>query len=347
MTSKKPAKAPHAPFRQSQMQRNAWAKPAEADGCAVALPSLLLLQFKSFSRVVFLRFFLPAVALAAVGLLPSHSAAQTIVGTVTSGATQQGIPFVNIGLPRRGLGTVSDEQGRYQLTYNPAYATDTVRISSLGFRPQLVPFAALLAGAAVRLAPEEVARNEVSVTAAGAYRRQHTLGLAKPSAHLKFYMMSNELGTEIGTLVHLARRPTLVQSLHVAVMKNEAGPLTFRLNLYRLDAKGAPTTEKLLAHDVYVTAPAEAGVLTVDLGTHRVVLDQDFLLALEWVKAPDGAPAADYTKRISFGGALKAGGMQLYMRPTSQAAWVKPNFTSNMPMLGLRPALALYATVKD
>ena len=296
---------------------------------------------------MFVRFLSPAVVLAATCLLPSHARAQTITGAVASGATQQGIPFVNIGLPRRGLGTVTDEQGRYQLAYNPAYAADTVRISSLGFRTQLLPFAALLAAPAIRLAPEEVALNEVSVTAAGAYRRQHTLGLDKPSSHLKFYMMSNELGTEIGTLVHLARRPALVQSLHVAVMKNEAGPLTFRLNLYRLDAKGAPTSEKLLAHDIFVTAPPEAGVLTVDLGANRVVLDQDFLLALEWVKAPDGAPAADYTKRISFGGALKAGGMQLYMRRTSQAAWIKPNFTSNVPLLGLRPALAFYATVKD
>ncbi|MDO7852837.1 carboxypeptidase-like regulatory domain-containing protein [Hymenobacter convexus] len=287
--------------------------------------------------------FLPA----AFCLLPGRILAQTFSGTVTSEATQQGVPFVNIGLPRRGLGTVSDEQGHYRLAYNAAYATDTVRISSVGFRAQLVPFAALLAAPAIRLVPEEVALNEVSVTAAGAYRRTHTVGLDKPSSHLNFHMMSNELGTEIGTIVHLDRHPALVQSLHVAVVKNEAGPLTFRLNLYRLDAKGVPTTEKLMAHDVFVTAQPQAGVLSVDLGANRVVLDQDFLLALEWVKAPQGAPEADFTKRIGFGGALKAGGLQLYMRRTSQAAWIKPTFKSNVPLLGLRPALALYTTVKD
>ncbi|MDO7846964.1 carboxypeptidase-like regulatory domain-containing protein [Hymenobacter sp. M29] len=289
----------------------------------------------------------PALVSAALGLLPGRVLAQTFSGTVVSGATQQGVPFVNIGLPRRGLGTVSDEQGRYHLTYNAAYATDTVRISSVGFRTQLLPFASLLAAPSIQFVPEEVALNEVSVTAAGAYRRTHTVGLDKPSSHLNFHMISNELGTEIGTIVHLDRRPALVQSLHVAVVKNEAGPLTFRLNLYRLDAKGVPTPEKLLAHDVFVTAQPQAGVLSVDLGSDRVVLDQDFLLALEWVKAPDGAPEADFTKRISFGGAMKAGGMQLYMRRTSQAAWIKPTFSSNVPMLGLRPALALYATVKD
>jgi hypothetical protein len=161
------------------------------------------------------------------------------------------------------------------------------------------------------------------------------------------HMAANELGTEIGTVVHLARHPALVQRLHVAVKKNDAGPLTFRLNLYRLDAQGRPTSEKLLRRDVFVTATPEAGVLAVDLRADRLVLDEDFLLALEWVKGPEGAPLADLTKRISFGGVLKYGGGQLYMRRTSQAAWMIPTFKSNIPLLGLRPAVALYATVKD
>lgn len=277
--------------------------------------------------------------------LSSRAVAQTVAGTILNTATQQPIPFVNVGLPRRGLGTVSDEQGRYQLPYNPAYATDTVRISSVGFQAKLLPFAALLAGPDVGLMPAEVQLAEVSVTAAGAYRELRTVGLAKPSPSFDFHMISNELGTEIGTLMHLERRPALLQTLNVAVVKNEAGPLTFRLNLYRLGPTGQPTTEKLLPHDVFVTATPQAGVLSVDLRTDHLVLNEDFVLALEWVKSPAGT-APDATKRISFGGAMKHGA-QLYFRNTSQGAWVKPTFSSNVPMLGKRPTVALYATVKD
>ncbi|GAB3302328.1 hypothetical protein GCM10027511_16120 [Hymenobacter humi] len=295
-----------------------------------------------------LRFSILAAFLVTVtGLLPHSLFAQTITGTVTSASSHQAIPFVNLGLPRRGLGTVSDEQGRYQLPYNAAYATDTVRVSSVGFRPLLLPFAALLAAPAISLTPEEVQLNEVSVTAAGAYQRLHTVGPDKPSSRIRFYLAANELGTEIGTVVHLPRRPALVQRLHVAVAQNEAGPLTFRLNLYRLDAQGRPTAEKLLAHDVFVTAAPTVGVLAVDLAADRLLLNEDFLLALEWVKAPAGAPVADLTKRISFRGVLKYGGGQLYMRRTSQAAWTKPTIKSNVPLLGLRPTVAFYATVKD
>ncbi|MFC7667848.1 carboxypeptidase-like regulatory domain-containing protein [Hymenobacter humi] len=129
-----------------------------------------------------LRFSILAAFLVTVtGLLPHSLFAQTITGTVTSASSHQAIPFVNLGLPRRGLGTVSDEQGRYQLPYNAAYATDTVRVSSVGFRPLLLPFAALLAAPAISLTPEEVQLNEVSVTAAGAYQRLHTVGPDKPA----------------------------------------------------------------------------------------------------------------------------------------------------------------------
>jgi len=279
-------------------------------------------------------------------LAPAHAQSTVpVVGTISSRSTGQGIPFVNIGLPQRGLGTVSDEQGRYRLPYSAAYAADTVRISSVGFKPLLLPFAALLAAPVIGLVPEPVVLNEVSVTAAGAYQHPNTAGLAKAMPRMNFHMGANELGTELGCLVHLQHRPALLQSLHLVVLKNEAGPLTFRLNIYRLDAQGLPTTEKLLARDVLITATPEAGVLSADVTADHLVLNEDFLLALEWIKNPMPA-GPDLTQRISFGGAMKYGA-QLYFRRTSQAPWTKPSFTSNMPALGMRPVVALYATVKD
>ena len=271
--------------------------------------------------------------------------AQVVTGSISSSTTQQAVPFANVGLPHRNLGTVSDEQGRYQLSYNPAYAADTVRISSIGFQPRLIPFAALFSQPSLTLIPQEVALKEVSVAAASIYQHTSTVGLATPAPRTDFHMMANALGTEIGALIHLPKHPALVQSLHVAVVKNEAGPLTFRLNLYRLDAQGQPTTEKLLQRDVLLTAKPEAGVLTVDLSADHLVLDEDFLLGLEWVKGADTS-SVDLTKQIRFGGALHYGG-RLYIRLASQAAWVKPTVKSNLPLLGKRPTVALYATVKD
>ena len=289
------------------------------------------------------RFFLPLGWLAVV-LSARISAAQTIAGTV-SGSGAQAVPFVNIGLPARGLGTVADEQGHYRLAYNPAFAADTVRVSSVGFAPRLLTFAALRANPDIRLMPAPVALAEVSVQATNARLRTHELGLAQPSAKVRLNMASNQLGNELGTLVRLQRRPALLQSLHMVIMHNEAGPLTFRLNLYRLDRQGHPTTEKLVNHDVLVTAMPQAGILTADLSADHLLLTEDFLLAVEWVKG-SGDLTPDLRKKLYFGGGL-APKSTLYMRRASQASWEIMPYTSNLPLMGLKPQVAFYATVRD
>jgi hypothetical protein len=277
-------------------------------------------------------------------LVPSTAAAQLIAGNIVNRATQQPIPYVNVGLPKRGLGTVSDEQGRYQLRYNPAYAADSVRVSSVGYEPRMMPFAALLAGANVGLAPLAVSLTDVNVVAASVYSRTHTLGLDKPRPRFNFGLVSNELGTEIGTLIQVERRPALVQSLHVVVAKNETAPLTLRVNVYRLDPQGQPTTEKLLQRDVLLTTGPRKGVLTADLTADRLVLTEDCLLAVELVKS--NGPGAPDASKLRFGGALGYGG-QCYLRVASQGAWIKPTMKSNVPLLGKKLQVAFYLTVKD
>ncbi|WP_171025474.1 carboxypeptidase-like regulatory domain-containing protein [Hymenobacter jeollabukensis] len=286
------------------------------------------------------------VALTAATIGSAASQAQAISGTIRNGRTHEPVPFVNLGLPKRNLGTVADEQGRYQLAARPEYATDTVRVSSLGYEPLLLPLRTLLAQPNLELQPQAVELGEVAVAAPGAYRDLRTVGLAKSARGFVVHMTSNQLGTELGALVHLPKRPALLQSLNVVVAKNDAGPLTFRLNLYRLDAWGFPTAAKLLSHDVLLTATPQAGVLTVDLAAEKVVLDEDFLMGLELVQVPASPTPLDLTKQISFGGALELGG-QLFVRLASQGQWIKPTVTSNGPLLGRRPAVALYATVKE
>jgi len=281
---------------------------------------------------------------ALLGCYSLGASAQTIGGTITDSRTQKPIPFVNIGVAKRGIGTVSDENGRYQLAAAGIAGPDTVRISSIGFAPRLLPVASLQAAPSVALEPAAVSLPDVNIVATSKLRT-HVLGFAKPSSHINLHMVSNQLGNELGTVIHLSRKPALVQSLHLAIVKNEAGPLTFRVNLYRLDANGQPTSEKLLNHDVFLSTAAQPGVLTADLSSDHLVVDGDFLLAMEWVKGNE-AQTPDFARRVSFGGGLSYG-YDLFMRPTSQAAWTKPTFKSNMPMLGLRPQVAFYATVRD
>jgi hypothetical protein len=208
----------------------------------------------------------------------------------------------------------------------------------------MLPFSALFAKTDVELVPLTVPLTEVAVVSSSVYSRTHTLGLDKPAPKFDLRLINNELGTEIGTLIHLERRPTLVQSLHVVVVKNETQPFTLRVNVYRLDPQGQPTAEKLLQRDVLLTTGLQTGTLTADLSADHLVLTEDCLVAVELVKS--SGPVAPDVSKLSFGGALAYGG-QCYFRVASQGPWVKPVMKSNVPLLGKKLQVAFYLTAKD
>ena len=66
-------------------------------------------------------------------LLASNLKAQFITARVLDAETLQPLPFVNIGVLNKNLGTVSDEYGDFSLELNPEFLLDTLRFSMIGF----------------------------------------------------------------------------------------------------------------------------------------------------------------------------------------------------------------------
>ncbi|HNA58804.1 MAG TPA: carboxypeptidase-like regulatory domain-containing protein, partial [Chitinophagales bacterium] len=59
--------------------------------------------------------------------------AQTITGTVHDIETGETLPFVTIGIPGHGLGTVAQADGKFSLRTDGAGDNDTIRISMIGY----------------------------------------------------------------------------------------------------------------------------------------------------------------------------------------------------------------------
>ena len=66
-------------------------------------------------------------------LLPYNLQSQFITAKVLDAETRQPLPFVNIGVLNKNLGTVSDEYGDFLLELNPEFLLDTLRFSMIGF----------------------------------------------------------------------------------------------------------------------------------------------------------------------------------------------------------------------
>ena len=299
--------------------------------------------------------------------------AQLVGGTLTDATTNAALPYVNIGVVGKNLGAVSTEQGRYQLPFREELADDTVRISSLGYQTRLLTLRSLLAQPNIALVPGSVALPDVQVQGRSVFRRALTLGNTTNSLTSNLNLNTWNLGAEIGTVISIKRRPTRVLSANFNVSYNKVGALTFRVNFYRLDARGRPTETKLLTHDVFVTSDVKTGTIAVDLTNERLVVEENFFLALEWITSKDaagsaGQPARPLNLRVSVNkrkskdadGApvpppqpqdlafsLSAGyaNNELYLRDTSQAAWERASVGA--VLLGMQPRISFFVTVQD
>ncbi|WP_167856405.1 carboxypeptidase-like regulatory domain-containing protein [Hymenobacter metallicola] len=268
--------------------------------------------------------------------------AQTITGTVLDAKTHEPLPYVNIGVLRKGVGTVANELGAYQLRLETAQATDTVRVSSLGYRPRLLRVQELQQRPAVELSPEAVVLREVKVKAKGLYKRTRVLGFNKPDASGTLSMSSNDLGTEIGSVINLKNKPTRLLNANFNVAYNQSGPLTFRVNIYRLLPNGKPSEEKLLRRDVIVKTSVEKGPISVDLTPDQLILDEDFMLTLEWIGGPENAKVKS---QLAFVAGLGYANNDFYLRQTSQASWERASVGA--VLAGMQPKISFYVTVQD
>src|SRR5262245_60451962 len=62
--------------------------------------------------------------------------AQTFSGLIFDSKTKEPIQYVNIGIVKKAIGTVSDEKGAFNITLEDQYNADTLRISMIGYETQ-------------------------------------------------------------------------------------------------------------------------------------------------------------------------------------------------------------------
>ncbi|NVO86386.1 carboxypeptidase-like regulatory domain-containing protein [Hymenobacter sp. P5252] len=259
----------------------------------------------------------------------STARAQTLVGTITEVRTGQPVPYANVGIPGKNVGTVADEQGHYQLSYTAANLADTVCLSSIGHEPRRVLLRELVARPEVQLTPAAIALADVRVQAPGLFKRRLTLGNTSNSEMIIAGMAAEGHGAEMGVIISLRHQPTKVQQARFNLLYQDSTDLTFRVNLYRLLPNGQPSSEKLNRRDIIVhsnSRPNNAGPLVVDLTPDNLVLDEDFLLTLEWVAGGTAQKSQEMhglRKNVYFSAALGYFGQPPYIRKTSQGKWEK------------------------
>jgi pimeloyl-ACP methyl ester carboxylesterase len=245
---------------------------------------------------------------------PSASVAQVLHGTTTD-ALGHPLPYVSIGLVGGNQGTVSRSDGTFDLRLHGVQATDTVRLSCVGYQRRgwrLADLPALANGHPLRLALQEqhTTLAEVVVRATKPVRR--VLGNATTSQALNVGFGSAESGAQVGIPLHLGNRLVTLEKVTIPLSYNRYDSLLLRLNVYRLE-HGVPTYP-LLAEQVLVHWGSQTGPVSFDLTRRPLSVTGSVLVAVELVAGWGGPQKGLYVAA----GFLRG---PSYYRRTSEGAW--------------------------
>lgn len=200
---------------------------------------------------------------------------QTLHGKVIDAESQDPIPYVNIGIINKGVGTVSNLNGNFSLSItNP---TETLTFSSIGYSTSAYVISEVAPQKVIELKPKVEMLEEV-VIRPGTKSESVTLGKKLEKKGHSVGFGSRKLGTEIAAKINVSKE-TLLESAHFTVNFTEGDSLLFRLNIY--DAK---TFVNYLNKNIIINAPLKKGTFSVDLSSHQVVISDDIYLSLEWIQ---------------------------------------------------------------
>jgi hypothetical protein len=249
-------------------------------------------------------------------LLAYNLQAQFITANLLDAETRQPLPFVNIGILNKNLGTVSDENGDFSLELNPEFLLDTLRFSMIGFgKKDFVVqdyFDQEKAENIILLKEETLLLEGVTLIRKKKKYKRRVLGNKTESKTLVGGFTSNDLGNEIGFICRIRKSPTFVEAFNLSIAKNTYGSVRFRLNFYSLN-QGMPD-ENLLDETIMIETDIESGRVRLDLKPNEIVMEDDFLVSIEWI---EDLGSGELLFSAGFFGS------NLYARGTSQGTWTQ------------------------
>jgi len=232
------------------------------------------LIMKRFSSVILLMFF-----------SSSFGSAQTISGKIIDANDKQALPYINIGIIGKGIGTVSDIDGKFTLNLHDSLNSQTLKFSCIGYKSQsfiVREFRKKLNDNSILISLDQNTFTLSQVVVKPKLLKTKVLGNKNNNKSAMAGFKSNDLGSEMGTIMKIKKAPTHIENVNFNIAKNEITNLKFRVNIYSM--KNGQPDSILLKEPIYVTTSITSGTLSVDMKKYNIWIDTDFFVSLEWIE---------------------------------------------------------------
>ncbi len=240
----------------------------------------------------------------------------TIDAIVLNEATKTPIEYVNIGFIRKGIGTVSNNNGAFLLEYNEDLVTakDILQFSVLGYETLKIEagnlFNLLENSNKIYLKPAPITLSEVIIKTVPQAEKVIG-GLDSSIGTIGYWRGEVALGGEIATRLKIKKKNSRLKELKIKVLENLSDSIKVRINIYGFN-KNSPNVN-LLNSNIFHTISIKSGIETINLKPYNIKLDNDVIISVELIEV--------FGDKISFvlAGMKKSG--FTYRRYISQDKW--------------------------
>lgn len=235
-------------------------------------------------------------------------------GYVRDKQSNEGLPYVNIGIIGKNVGTVSRSDGWFSIILDDKYSDDSLRFSMMGYKNKTFKIGGIhnLIKNPAQIAMEAELIKLKEVVILSKELKEGVLGNKTESKAMQAGFSSNQLGNEVGIAIKIKKKPTYIENINVSIVHNKYDTLKFRINFYTL--KDGMPYENILKQSIVVHTTLKKGKLTIDLRKYNIVVEENFFAALEWIEDL-GENGLYFSASFT--------GSPIIARHTSQGTWEK------------------------
>ena len=217
-----------------------------------------------------------------------------ILGNISDEKNNEPLPYVNIGIPNKNFGTVSDENGNFKLKLNSEIEeNDTIVFSYIGYNSikKLVSELKIQTNTLMMIPDDNNLGEVVFKTKKLKEKRLGRTNKGLGLMHWNFYSskekdVDDRLSKEVGMNFKL-RRNCRLEKFNFAITSNEFKSLKFRINIY--DIKNDKPDSLIITENIIFELKDQIlGWNSIDLNPYNIYLKQDleeFVVTIQWVES--------------------------------------------------------------
>lgn len=211
----------------------------------------------------------------------------TLTGYINDAETKKPLQYVNIGFVNESVGTVSDSDGKFYLTFNPIKINNNsiLKISYIGYKTTNILASEFISSIAKEknlfLQPETFSLDEVVLSSD--LRKEREVGTLNLDWNtIGYWLNPKALGGEIATKIYIESPNTKLHELKFYVTKNNSGHIKIRVNVY--EYKNGFPIKNLLSQNIFHTIKTNSGIETINLEPYNIIVNNDVVVSLELIE---------------------------------------------------------------